>query len=87
MLGSTGIRYIGATEGNDTNSFRVPAFTLYDAAIRYDLGALREDLKGAEVTLNVSNLFDKDYVASCSSSDACYFGNRRVVLAGLRLKW
>jgi len=82
-----GIRYVGATQGNDTNSFRVPAFTLYDAAVRYDLGALREDLKGAEVTLNVSNLFDKDYVSSCSSTDACYFGNRRVVLAGLRLKW
>jgi iron complex outermembrane receptor protein len=82
-----GLRYIGATQGNDTNSFRVSAFTLYDAAIRYDLGALREDLKGAEVTLNVSNLFDKDYVSSCSSTDACYFGNRRVVLAGLRYKW
>jgi iron complex outermembrane receptor protein len=82
-----GIRYIGKTPGDETNSFDVSSFTLFDAAIRYDLGALREDLKGAQLTLNVSNIGDKDYVASCSSADACYFGNRRLVLAGLRYKW
>jgi iron complex outermembrane receptor protein len=82
-----GIRYIGKTPGDETNSFHVSSFTLFDAAIRYDLGALREDLKGAQLTLNVSNIGDKDYVASCSSADACYFGNRRLVLAGLRYKW
>ena len=82
-----GIRYIGETPGDETNSFDVSSFTLFDAAIRYDLGALREDLKGAQLTLNVSNIGDKDYVASCSSADACYFGNRRLVLAGLRYKW
>ena len=82
-----GVRYIGKTPGDDTNSFDVSSFTLFDAAIRYDLGALREDLKGAQLTLNVSNIGDKDYVASCSSADACYFGNRRLVLAGLRYKW
>jgi iron complex outermembrane receptor protein len=82
-----GVRYIGSTPGDETNSFRVPSFTLYDAAIRYDLGALREDLKGMEVTLNGTNLADKEYVASCSTSAACYFGNGRVVLAGLRYKW
>ncbi|MBC9179049.1 TonB-dependent siderophore receptor [Pseudoroseomonas ludipueritiae] len=82
-----GVRYIGKTPGDETNSFHVSSFTLFDAAIRYDLGALREDLKGAQLTLNVSNIGDKDYVASCSSADACYFGNRRLVLAGLRYKW
>lgn len=82
-----GVRYIGRTAGNDVNSFEVPGYTLADAAIRYDLGALRTELTGAEVTLNVSNLFDKEFVSSCSSATACFFGDRRLVLAGVRYKW
>jgi len=82
-----GIRFIGETQGDEANSFTVPSVTLADLALRYQLGALRDDLTGAEVTLNVSNLFDKEYVASCSSTTNCFFGNRRVVLAGLRYAW
>ncbi|MBP2300749.1 TonB-dependent siderophore receptor [Azospirillum picis] len=82
-----GVRYIGPTAGNDVNSFEVPGYTLADAAVRYDLGALKPALAGAELTLNVSNLFDKEYVSSCSSATACYFGDRRLVLAGVRYKW
>ncbi|MDJ0388183.1 TonB-dependent siderophore receptor [Roseomonas sp. E05] len=82
-----GVRFIGETQGDEANSFTVPSVTLADLALRYQLGALRDDLKGAEVTLNVSNLFDKEYVASCSSTTNCFFGNRRVVLAGLRYTW
>lgn len=82
-----GLRYIDTTPGNETNTFRVPAFTLYDAAIRYDLGAVSEKMKGASVALNVSNLFDKEYIASCSSETSCFYGLRRTVIASLRYKW
>lgn len=82
-----GVRYVGPTAGNDVNSFEVPAYTLADAAVRYDLGALKTELTGAELTLNVTNLFDKEFVSSCSSATACFFGDRRLVLAGVRYKW
>lgn len=82
-----GLRYIGDTYGNDTNTFKVPAVTLVDAAIRYDFGARFERLTGLEATVNASNLADKEYVSSCSSITACYFGNRRTILVGLRARW
>ena len=82
-----GVRYVGETFGNDTNTFKVPAVTLLDAAIRYDFGARFERLRGLEATVNASNLEDKEYVASCSTVTACYFGNRRTILGGLRMRW
>jgi len=82
-----GVRYISQTYGDEANSFRVPGFTLFDAAVRWDLSHFGGYLKGKEVTLNANNLLDREYISSCSSTTACYFGARRVVLAGLRLKW
>ena len=82
-----GVRYISQTYGDEANSFRVPGFTLFDAAIRWDLSHFGGYLKGKEVTLNANNLLDREYISSCSSTTACYFGNRRLVLAGLRVKW
>jgi len=82
-----GVRFIGATQGDEANSFRVDSTTLVDAAIRYDLGALGDTMKGFEATLNANNLFDKKYIASCSNQTNCWFGNRRSVVAGLRYRW
>ena len=82
-----GVRYIGETYGNDTNTFKVPSVTLFDAAIRYELGARFEKLAGVELAVNAQNLADKDYVASCSSITACYYGTGRMVLGSLRARW
>ncbi|WP_235913873.1 TonB-dependent siderophore receptor [Teichococcus coralli] len=82
-----GVRYVGATAGNDTNTFEVGAVTLFDAALRYDLGARFESARGVEFALNAQNLADKDYVASCSSATACYYGTGRLVLGSLRARW
>lgn len=82
-----GTRFIGSTYGNDTNTFKVDEVTLFDAALRYDLGARFESARGVELTLNASNLADKEYLASCSSATACYFGTGRTVLAGVRMRW
>ena len=52
-----GVRYVGSRYDDLENTQSTPAFTLVDAAIRYDQGPWR-------LALNVANLFDKDYVAS-----------------------
>ncbi|MCQ4158978.1 TonB-dependent siderophore receptor [Roseomonas sp. GC11] len=82
-----GVRYLGTSMGDQANSFHVPAATLYDASIRYDLSRFGGPLEGVEATLNVTNLFDKEYVSSCSSTTACFFGLRRMVLGGIRYTW
>jgi len=81
-----GVRFTGSTM-NDANTFKVPSVTLVDAAVSYDLGALSTKLTGAEVQLNVKNLFDKEYVASCYYGDWCAYGYQRTVTAGLRYRW
>ncbi|KAA2214670.1 TonB-dependent siderophore receptor [Teichococcus oryzae] len=82
-----GTRFIGSTYGNDTNTFKVDAVTLFDAALRYDLGARFESAKGVELAVNAQNIGDKDYVASCSSATACYFGTGRLILGSVRARW
>lgn len=81
-----GVRYTGSTV-NTLNTFKVPSFTLVDATVSYDLGALSSKLQGAEVTVNGKNLFDKEYVASCYYGEWCAYGYRRTVTAGLRYRW
>jgi iron complex outermembrane receptor protein len=82
-----GVRYIGSTYGDEANSFKVDAVTLFDAAVRYDLGARFERAKGLELAVNAQNIADKDYVASCSSSNNCYYGTGRLVLGSVRARW
>ncbi|WP_199091048.1 TonB-dependent siderophore receptor [Bosea sp. ASV33] len=82
-----GVRVVGASFSDDANTIRTAGYAVVDAAIRYDLAKLHPSLKGAEATLNVSNLFDKDYYTSCSSNTYCQFGAGREVLAGLRYRW
>jgi iron complex outermembrane receptor protein len=82
-----GARYIGSTYGNDTNTFKVGDVTLFDASVRYDLGARFETMRGVELAVNAQNIGDKDYVASCSSETACYYGTGRLVLGYVRARW
>ncbi|AVT77513.1 ligand-gated channel [Rhodopseudomonas palustris] len=82
-----GIRHVGASYGDDANTLHTPAYTVVDAALKYDLANVTPSLKGTTLTLNVNNLFDKEYYSSCSSGFYCQFGNRRTVLAGIRYRW
>ncbi|MBK5957657.1 TonB-dependent siderophore receptor [Rhodoplanes elegans] len=82
-----GVRRVGPTFADDANMIENPGYTVVDAAMRYDLKNFRPELKGAELTLNVTNLFDKEYYSSCSSNYYCQFANRRLILAGLRYRW
>ncbi|AUB75346.1 ferric siderophore receptor [Pseudomonas sp. Lz4W] len=82
-----GLRYVGSTYGNPTNSFKVPAVTLVDLALRYDLGQMQSTFKGAQLALNVSNLANKHYVASCSSELYCFIGLDRTITSTLSYRW
>jgi iron complex outermembrane recepter protein len=82
-----GVRYVGNTAGNAANTLFVPQYTLYDAAAKYDLGKLSLALAGTDLQLNVTNLFDKEYVSQCSNNVTCLYGNGRTVLTTLRYHW
>jgi iron complex outermembrane recepter protein len=84
---SGGVRYIGSTYGDDVNSFKVPSFTLVDAALHYDIGKLDAALSGLKLQLNIANLLDKSYVAACTSFTSCNFGVRRTVYASATYDW
>lgn len=78
-----GARYVGeskslySTGDNVNQNFKVAGYTTVDATVKYDLG--RFGLPGSSVGVNVSNLFDRDYVASCYRDYACYWGAERQI--------
>lgn len=82
-----GVRYLGETWGDAANTFRVPGATLFDLGLDYDLGRNQPALKGWQVSLNVANLFDKRYVASCIDENWCWYGYARTVKAAVRYRW
>ncbi|MDH0098775.1 TonB-dependent siderophore receptor [Pseudomonas sp. GD04158] len=90
-----GARFVGSTDniavGNlgfvrDASDGHSSAYTVYDAAVRYDLGQLDASLRGASVSLNANNLFDKEYLATCDGF-YCYAGDPRRVTASIDYKW
>ncbi len=83
-----GARYTGNTYGDQANTWlgKADAYTVFDAAVHYDLGRLDNSLKGASLKLNASNLFDKDYLSTCDGS-YCYFGDQRSVVASATYQW
>jgi iron complex outermembrane receptor protein len=64
-----GARYVGHSYSTD-NSIVTPGYTTFDAAIRYQLENWR-------LALNIKNLTDKDYLASCTFN--CFYGDERTV--------
>jgi iron complex outermembrane receptor protein len=80
-----GVRYVGKTFGNATNTLVVPSYTLFDATASYDLAYVRPDWKGWSAQVNIINLTDEYYVASCfTGSPYCSFGTARTVLGTLK---
>jgi iron complex outermembrane receptor protein len=82
-----GVRYVGDSWGTETNTFKVPAYTLVDAAMKYDLGGINPALKNWSASVNATNLFNKQYVASCAFETNCIYGLGRMVLAKLTVRW
>lgn len=74
-----GVRYYADIYADRANTEKVPDYTLVDAAVGYDLSQV--GLQGVSARVNVGNLLDKEYVASCNSLEYCYFGAERNVTA------
>lgn len=75
----TGGRFIGSSFGDPANSFKVGSAAVMDAVVKYDLG--RFGLNDSTIALNVNNLLDREYVASCFEAYGCYWGAERQVVA------
>jgi iron complex outermembrane receptor protein len=75
-----GIRYLGNQYGDASNSFQIPATTLFDAGIHYDID-------GYLLALNATNLADERWVSTCSGSNACYYGQGRTIVATVKYRW
>ncbi|TIU28380.1 MAG: TonB-dependent siderophore receptor, partial [Mesorhizobium sp.] len=73
-----GVRYVGSSYADAANTQKVPDYAVVDAAIRYE----KDNFKAA---LNVSNLFDKAYVASCNIT--CFYGESREIGLTMGYKW
>lgn len=82
-----GLRYIGESWGDATNTFKVPDTLLVDASVSYDFGALDKDFENVSLQVNATNLTDEFYTASCASAYACFVGAGRSVTATLKYKW
>ncbi|MGO2132536.1 MAG: TonB-dependent siderophore receptor, partial [Halomonas sp.] len=80
-----GVRYHADIQADRANTEQVPNYTLLDATLGYDFS--QAGLEGVSARLNVNNLLDKEYVASCNSLDFCYFGAERSVNATLSYRF
>ena len=76
LSAGVGVRRVGVQAA--TTTLNVPAFTVVDAAIRYQVNRWR-------FALNIKNLADKKYLASCSY--ACFYGDERNALLSARYSW
>ena len=74
------MRYRGESWADRDNTLKVPDATVFDAAIRYKRN-------GWEGSLNVSNVFDKVYVAGCAGVATCGYGDARTVTLKLSKTW
>ena len=90
-----GARYIGETDNiaigsmayvPDASYGHTDAYTVYDAAVHYDLGKMNKSLQGATVSVNANNVFDKQYLSTCDGF-YCYYGDRRNIMASVNYKW
>ena len=80
-----GVRYVGETWANAVNTQKVPDYAVLDFALNYDLAHV--GLENLDFRLNVNNLLDEEYIASCYTLANCYFGAERSILGTLRYKF
>lgn len=74
-----GLRHIGSRAGDFANTYRMDAVTLLDAGATYSRGNI-------DVSLNLSNLTDKTYLANCGTF-GCFYGEGRTATARIAYKW
>jgi iron complex outermembrane receptor protein len=75
-----GVRYYGESYADQENTLKVPDVTLFDAKIGYEW-------QNWGIDLNVTNLFDEKYVASCQGVSVCSYGEARTVKLKTHVTW
>lgn len=83
-----GVRYMGAYYSSQWGqvSTQVPAFTLFDAHLKYDFGIANKKYDGLSLNVNAKNIFNKKHVVYATDSEALW-GAGRAVTASLAYKW
>lgn len=78
-----GVRYVGENESTGLNrltglplTITTPSYTVFDVAVSYEWSQW-------EASLNVKNVSDKDYFATCLARGDCFPGEERSVTARL----
>lgn len=71
-----GLRYVGKTWGDAANTRRVDSYLLADMTLRYEWD-------GYSTSFGVTNLFDKEYAATCDASVGCILGEGREMTLSL----
>ncbi|MHC1481657.1 TonB-dependent siderophore receptor [Frateuria aurantia] len=78
---NVGVRYIGSSYGDSDNTFKVPGYAVLDAGLHYER-------QNWSYYLNISNLANRLYLASCMySANACNYGALRSVMEGVTYRW
>lgn len=76
----TGVRYIGESKDSPASSdLTVSSATLWDMAVSYDISSQWQ------AQLNVNNLLDEEYIASCDYY--CYYGQSRSITLNANYRW
>lgn len=81
----TGGRFIGSSYGDPANTFKVGSAAVMDAVVKYDLA--RFGMAGSNIAVNVNNLLDREYVASCFETYGCFWGAERQVVATVTFRF
>tara|TARA_R110001606_G_scaffold8453_3_gene37211 strand:+ start:15216 stop:17396 length:2181 start_codon:yes stop_codon:yes gene_type:complete len=74
-----GVRYIGETYADNTETNKVPSYALVDAMASYQVDNYKFQLVA-------KNLFDKEYIATCGDG-FCYYGDSRNIMASVTYDW
>lgn len=72
-----GMRHVDKTTGMWIDA-EVPAYTVVDFMLAFEQGPWR-------LALNVNNLMDKTYIASCTYG--CFYGDARKIIASVTRRW
>ncbi|MGE7370689.1 TonB-dependent siderophore receptor [Neorhizobium sp. NPDC001467] len=76
-----GARFVAGIEADNENTITLPSRTVFDVAAKYMV------TDNVALSLNVENLFDKEYITEIGFNDSAFYGNRRAYRASLRYTW
>lgn len=74
-----GVRYMGTSYANTSNTLKVPATTVYDARVAYQW-------RQWQLALNADNIGNKTYIASCNNL-GCEYALKRQYVATVSYAW